>query len=169
MDAAEQKPRYPWYVRIIVGRNPVYTLVRTLIWVALIVVLFKFVLVGIRVRGQSMEPNFHDGQIKILNRLAYKRHAPRRGDVIAFHADEYNALILKRIIGLPGETISIHGGGEIYINGKHLNEPYATLGHTNYRGSKTLEPNQYFLFGDNREISELYYKYDRQLIGKMLF
>src|SRR6185436_17885796 len=110
MDAAEQKPRYPWYVRIIIGRNPWYTLLRTLIWVILIVVLYKFFLVGIRVRGQSMEPNFHDGQIKILNRLAYKRHAPKRGDVIAFHADEYNALILKRIIGLPGETVSIHRG-----------------------------------------------------------
>ena len=169
MDAAEQKPRYPWYVRMIVGRNPLYTLVRTLIWVFLIFVLFKFVLVGIRVRGQSMEPNFHDGQIKILNRLAYKRHPPKRGDVIAFHADEYNALILKRIIGLPGETVSIHRGGEIFINGKHLDEPYATKGHTSYRGTHTLEPNQYFLFGDNREISEAYSKYGYQLIGKMLF
>jgi signal peptidase I len=169
MDAAEQKPPYPWYVRMIIGRNPWYTLVRTVVWALLIVVLYKFFLVGIRVRGQSMEPNYHDGQVKILNRLAYKRHAPRRGDVIAFHAEEYDALILKRIIGLPGETVSIHRGGEIFINGKHLEESYTTKGHTSYRGSKTLEPNQYFLFGDNREISELYYKYDRQLIGKMLF
>src|SRR4051812_7247815 len=169
MDATEQKSRYPWYVRLVIGRNPLYTLFRTIFWVILLIVLFKFVLVGIRVRGQSMEPNFHDGQIKVLNRLAYKRHSPKRGDVIAFHADEYNALILKRIIGLPGETVSIHRGGEIFINGKYLEEPYATKGLTNYRGSKTLEPNQYFLFGDNREISELYYKFDYQLIGKMLF
>jgi signal peptidase I len=169
MDAAEQKPRYPWYVRLVVGRNPWYTLFRTIVWVALIVVLFKFVLVGIRVRGQSMEPNFHDGQIKIINRLAYKRHAPKRGDVVAFRADGYNALILKRIIGMPGETVSIHRGGEIYINGKLLQEPYVTQGHTNYRGIQPLEPNQYFLFGDNREISERYFKYDYQLLGKVLF
>src|SRR5436190_13988774 len=142
MDTAEPKPRSPWYVRLIFGRNPLYTLFRTVVWVALLIVLFKFVLVGIRVRGQSMEPNFHDGQVKILNRLAYKRHAPKRGDVIAFHADEYSALILKRIIALPGETVSIHRGGEIFINGKHLDEPYVTKGHTNYRGERTLEPNQ---------------------------
>ena len=169
MDAAEQKPRYPWYVRIIVGRNIWYTLFRAAVWAILLLILFKGVLIGIRVRGQSMEPNFHDGQIKIINRLAYKRHEPKSGDVVAFHADEYDALIFKRIIGLPGETVSIHAGGEIFINGKHLDEPYETKGHTSYRGSHTLEPNQYFLFGDNREVSESYLKSRYQLLGKLLF
>jgi signal peptidase I len=169
MDAAEPKSRYSWYVRVIVGRNLWYTLFRAVVWAALIIVLFKFVLIGIRVRGQSMEPNFHDGQVKIINRLAYKRHVPKRGDVVAFRAEAYDALIFKRTIGLPGETISIHGGGEIFINGKHLDEPYETIGHTSYRGSYTLETNQYFLFGDNREISERYYKFDYQLLGKLLF
>jgi signal peptidase I len=169
MEAAAKKPGYPWYVRIIVGRNPVYTLVRAIVWAVLLLVLFKVVFVGIRVRGQSMEPNFHDGQIHLINRLAYYRHPPKRGDVIAFRADEYNALILKRIIGLPGETVSIHRSGEIFINGKHLDEPYPTLGHTSYSGAVTLEPNQYFLFGDNREISERYFKYNYQILGKLAF
>jgi signal peptidase I len=169
MDATVKKPGYPWYVRIIVGRNPLYTLFRAMVWAVLILVLFKVVFVGIRVRGQSMEPNFHESQIHVINRLAYRRHPPRRGDVVAFRADEFNALILKRVIGMPGETVSIHGGGDIFINGKLLEEPYPTKGHTNYRGSTTLEPNQYFLFGDNREISERYFKYDYQLLGKLVF
>ena len=86
-----------------------------------------------------------------------------------FRADEYNALILKRIIGLPGETISIHRGGEIFIDGKHLEEPYATIGHTTYNGAKLLEPHQYFLFGDNRGISERYFKFDNEILGKVVF
>jgi signal peptidase I len=171
MDGSAEKPKskYPWYVRIVIGRNPAYTLFRAAVWAALLLVLFKVVFIGIRVRGQSMEPNFHDGQIHVINRLAYKRHAPRRGDVVAFHADEYDALILKRIVGLPGETVSIHRGGEIFINGKHLEESHPTKGHTTYLGSKALEPNQYFLFGDNREVSERYFKFDYQLLGKVVF
>src|SRR5438309_34153 len=110
MDEATRKPGYPWYVRIIVGRNPLYTLFRALIWAVFLLVMFKVVFLGIRVRGQSMEPNFHDGQIHVINRLAYYRHPPKRGDVIAFRAAEYDALILKRIVGLPGETVSIHRG-----------------------------------------------------------
>lgn len=169
MDAAEPKSRYPWYVRMIIGRNPVYTLFRAIVWAVLLIVLFKFVLLGIRVRGQSMEPNFHDSQIKIINRLAYMRHPPQRGDVVAFRAEGFNALILKRVIGLPGETVSIHGNGEIFIDGKYLHETYATKGHTSYRGVQALEAKQYFLFGDNREISERYFKFDYQIIGKVLF
>jgi len=68
----------------------------------------------------------------------------------------------------PGHRVSIHAGGEIFINGKYLNEPYKK-GQTNYRGSKTLEPNQYFLFGDNRDVSERYFKFDYELLGKILF
>jgi signal peptidase I len=169
MDVAEPKPRYPWYVRLIVGRNPLYTLFRAAVWATLIIVMFKYVLLGVRVRGQSMEPNFHDGQIKIINRLAYMKHPPKRGDVVAFRADKYNALILKRVLGLPGETVSIHRGGDIFIDGKLLIEPYATKGKTLYKGVVPLEPNQYFLFGDNREISERYFKFDYQIVGKVVF
>jgi signal peptidase I len=169
MDAPVKKPGYPWYVRIIIGRNPLYTLFRAAVWAVFLLVMFKVVFLGIRVRGQSMEPNFHDGQIHVINRLAYLRHPPKRGDVVAFRADEYNALILKRIVGLPGETVSIHRGGEIFINGKHLEEPYATIGHTTYNGVAPLEPHQYFLFGDNRGVSERYFKYDYQIIGKVVF
>ena len=79
MDATAQKAPWPWYVRVVVGRNPIITLIRAVIWAALLVFLFKFVFVGIRVRGNSMEPNFHDGQIKFVSRIAYLRTPPQRG------------------------------------------------------------------------------------------
>ena len=120
MDQHAQKP-LAWYIRMIAGRNPLVTLVRAVVWVALIVVLFKFVLVGIRVRGDSMEPTFHDGQIKFVNRLAYLRSTPKRGDVVAVRAPGLRAVFLKRIVGLPGEEVSIRRGG-VYINGEKIGD-----------------------------------------------
>jgi len=168
MDAPAKKAPWPWYVRILIGRNPLFTLVRAVVWAALIVFLFKFVFIGIRVHGTSMEPTFHNDQIKFVYRLAYVRSPPQRGDVVAIRAPELGAVLLKRVIALPGEHLSIRGG-RIYINGKKLEEPY-TQGLTNFRKPDyELEPNQYYLIGDNREISEQYYKYDYQILGKVIF
>lgn len=169
MDAAAQKPGYPWYVRLIIGRNPLYTLFRAVVWALFLIVVYNVGFIGIRIRGHSMEPTYVDGQVRFINRLAYLRHAPQRGDVVAFRAAEYDALILKRIIGLPGETVSIHRAGRIYIDGKPLEENYPVKGETNFRGSVTLEPDQYFLLGDNRDVSERYFKYNYQILGKVLF
>src|SRR5690348_14175681 len=101
MDPTAEKRPLPWYVRAIAGKNPLVTLVRAALWALLIIILFKFVLVGIRVRGESMEPTFHDGQVKFINRLAYLRSAPKRGDVVGVRAPGLRAVYLKRIIGLP--------------------------------------------------------------------
>ena len=79
------------------------------------------------------------------------------------------AWAVSGIIGLPGETVSIHSGGIIYIDGKRLEETYPLKGKTNFRGIITLEPNQYFLLGDNRDVSERYVKFGYQLLGKVLF
>jgi signal peptidase I len=167
MEEATHKPRYPWYVRVVVGRNPLYTLFRAIVWATLLVVLFKFVLLGVRVHGQSMEPTFREGQVKFVNRVAYLRRAPKRGDIVAIKAPELNAVIVKRVIGLPGETVSIHRGGDVYIDGKRLEEPYAK-GRTSFQGQQQLEPNQYFLIGDNRDVSEKYFIYDYKIVGKVI-
>lgn len=147
------------------------TLVRAAIWAVVLLVLFKFVFIGIRVRGESMEPNYHAGQIKLLNRLAYTRHPPQRGDVVAFRlpdpSTKVEAVILKRVIALPGETLSLRRG-QVFINGKPLDEPYAK-GLTSFRSNElTLEPHQYWLIGDNRPISEQYFKFDYEILGKVL-
>ncbi len=151
-----------------VGSNPVVTVLRALVWAALLMALFKFLLIGIRVRGESMEPNFHDGQVKFINRLSYARQPPKRGDVVAIRIPSLQAVILKRVIALPGETLQVRGG-RVFINGKLLDEPYAKgkpgFGSTVY----TLEPNQYWLIGDNRPVSEQYLVHDYQIVGKVIF
>jgi signal peptidase I len=167
MDATPQKRRWPWYVRILVGSNPLMTLVRAAIWATLLIVLFKFVFIGIRVRGASMEPSFHEGQIKFINRLAYMRHPPQRGDVVAIRVPEYNAVIIKRVIALPGEVLTVRGGN-VYINGSRLDESYVK-GLTGFKSREyKLEPNQYWVIGDNRPISEQYLIYDYKIVGKVV-
>lgn len=160
--------KMPWFLRMLVGKNPLYTLFRALVWALLLLVVFKFVLLGVRVKGESMEPNFHEGQVRFINRLAYLRKPPQRGDVVSFRMDD-SAVILKRIVALPGETLTILAGGRIFIDGKPLEEAYPIKGKTSFQAQNLkLEPNQYWLIGDNRTISDQYLKFDYQILGRVL-
>lgn len=109
------------------------------------------------VRQSSMEPNFHEGQRVLVNKVAYKFHAPGRGDVIILHPpqspDPKAIPFIKRIIALPGDSVDIKNG-EVRINGVKLNEPYIK-GPPNYTYHLSKIPeNEYFVLGDNRANSE---------------
>lgn len=104
------------------------------------------------VDGQSMEPNFHNGQYILVNRWQYNFGQPRRGDpvVLKFPGDPENKKYIKRIIGLPGEHIQILEG-YVYINGKRLNESYIPADVLTLPNlDRALREDDYFLLGDNR-------------------
>jgi len=111
------------------------------------------------VNGPSMNPGFHDRQQLVVNKAVYKFfREPERGDVIIFHPpDIQQGDYIKRIIGLPGETIEIKDG-IVYIHKENgnvlpLDEPYVTKPATNaFQGNKIPE-NEYFVLGDNRNNS----------------
>jgi signal peptidase I len=173
-EAAPPSDDAPGLMRFIVGRNPGWTLVRILFLVLISLVLFKFVLVPIRVTGESMFPTCRNGQIKFVNRLAYLRHKPRRGDIVAVEYQGPKVLLLKRIIGLPGETFQVLDG-DIYIDGAKLIEPYVNgkipaPDNKGYGSSKPipLGRTEYMVVGDNRTISEGYIKDENQILGKIL-
>lgn len=128
--------------------------------IALALLLFAAVHFSVQpasVDGPSMQPRLHTGDILLVNLLAYHFSSPQRGDVIVFHPpDAPNESYVKRIIGIPGDTISITPTA-VYVDGKKLNEPYiAPLppgGVENPTGvipPMKLGPNQYFVMGDNR-------------------
>jgi signal peptidase I len=115
------------------------------------------------VSGSSMEPNFDNWNYLIVDRLTYRFSAPERGDVIVLNLpeDTHRALI-KRIIGLPGDTVQLTDTEPIVtiINTAHpkgfvLKEPY--ISPSNYGGGTnikiTLGANEYFVLGDNRKVS----------------
>jgi len=106
------------------------------------------------IEGASMEPNFQDKEYVAVNRLAFFKNGPKRGDVVLllFPGREREKYI-KRIIALPGETIKIEGS-KIFINGERLDEdylPYQTKAEPDLE--KTLSSDEYFVMGDNRENS----------------
>ncbi len=114
-----------------------------------------FVLQPFIVEGSSMEPNFHDREYIVIDKLSYRLRTPHRGEVIVFHpptnpSENY----IKRIIGLPGDTITL-SEEDVYVNGHKLDEPY--LGENNHTTEALLQkpqtvlgPNDYYVLGDNR-------------------
>jgi signal peptidase I len=167
-EATHTQRKRPLWFRLLVGAKPSRTFARIVIVIAAAFVLMKWVVAPIKVTGNSMEPTYKNGQINIINRLAYLRDQPQRGDIVAVQFAGPKAYLLKRIVGLPGETVEIKLG-RIYINGERLEEPYAR-GLVPWKVKPDLlEPHQYMVIGDNRKISDFHFKYDYQIIGKVLF
>lgn len=113
------------------------------------------------VSGSSMEHNFNNWDYLITDRISYRFEEPQRGDVIVFHLpQEYSRTLIKRVIALPGETVTANSTGILVQNaenpaGFYLEEPY--LSAENLGGPQitpvTLEQGQYFVLGDNRRVS----------------
>ncbi len=142
-----------WVQRVLIGRKPKRTLVRIVILVVVSTVLFKYVLQPIRVEGGSMLPTYKDHTIHLVNRLAYVFHEPRRGDVVAIRlqAGEH-VMYMKRVIGLPGETVEFRHG-RLYINGDRMDEPYLRFRcHWNHE-PEPVGPDQVYVVGDNRTMA----------------
>lgn len=128
-----------------------------------IVCLFAFVFVWyfgqrVAVVGDSMSPILSNGDVTLVNRIVYDATAPKRGDIIVFKpkGNENSHYYIKRIIGLPGETVQILGG-EIYIDGEKLEEDYGVSEITDpgiAAEEIELAGDEFFVLGDDRENSE---------------
>jgi signal peptidase I len=164
---------HPHWLRVIaLGRNPRMTLVRIGVLVVLVFILRYFVVLPVSVEGISMLPTYKDGSVNFVNRLAYMRHEPQRGDVVCVCAYAgKNVMLIKRIIGLPGETVTFNNGS-VFIDGKLLDEPYEKWSCDWTLPPERLGPGQYFIVGDNRTMpwrDHKFGKVDRNyIIGKAL-
>ncbi|MGB9592521.1 MAG: signal peptidase I [Anaerolineae bacterium] len=127
----------------------------TIILAVVLFLLLQLVVRNFRILGDSMLPTLETGQFVLVERVSYWFSPPRRGDIVVF---EYPRApqedFVKRIIGLPGETVEITGG-QVYINGNPLAEPYVHGQPTlTYRPIHiTLGADEYFVMGDNRAAS----------------
>lgn len=105
--------------------------------------------------GNSMQPVLNADDVVLVNRLAYDMGKPQRYDIVVFDREDHKKNV-KRVIGLPGETVQIKGGF-LYINGEALNAP-GNLGDVSLAGRADkpilLGKDEYFLLGDNRDSSE---------------
>jgi signal peptidase I len=138
--------------RVLFGRNPKRTLVRIVILVAVACVVRVFVLLPVEVEGPSMLPTYRDRSVHVINRLAYLFHEPQRGDVVAIGLEAGNhVMYLKRIVGLPGETVAFHQG-QLYINGKPIEEPYLRLRGNWEHEAVPVPLDRIYVVGDNRDM-----------------
>lgn len=114
-----------------------------------------FVCQSVSVSGNSMEPSYHDGDRFVMEKISYRMGVLERFDVIVFPRRE-NYYLIKRIIGMPGETVQISAGGDIFINGRLLEEDYGMEPIDDpgiAENGIILGEDEYFVLGDNRNHS----------------
>jgi len=162
-----------WWLRtILIGRNPKMTLIRIAVLVLTTLVVFKYVLLPpVRITGPSMSPTLREGGIHLVSRLAYLRHGPRHGDIVSIRFAGNSVMYMKRVVGLPGETVAF-SSGQLLVNGKAVHEPYVKTRCNWEMASRTLGPDEYFVVGDNRsmpiELHDLGAATRDRIVGKLL-
>ncbi len=119
-----------------------------------------------------MNPTYQDGGFTLINRLSYIFRPPARGEVVAIKLAGRRLMFLKRIIGLPGETVTIRNG-QVLINDTPLVEPYLISPWPWNLAARVLTANEYFVIGDNRRqmIEEHFLGrvYNQQIVGRALW
>lgn len=127
---------------------------------AIVIPIRYFLVQPFYVKGASMEPNFYDNEYLIIDEISYRVRAPQRGDIVVFrYPNDPSQYFIKRIIGLPGETVEFKDGRvRIYKNGSavgyYLNEGQYLSGVETVSDKKfNVGANEYFVLGDNRPAS----------------
>ncbi len=161
---ATPAPTQPWTGRRLVGSERLFRglsygfeLLRGILVVIILLVLFNtFVATVFRISGESMMPTFEDGEFILVDRLSYVVSTPQRGDVVIlrFPGDPDRRKFIKRVIGLPGETVTVTDN-VVAVNGVPLDEAYLPrLTPTAPNVSRVLRRDEVFVMGDNRPNSD---------------
>ena len=136
-------------------RRPTSAFVREIIETLLLTFFIFWIVNGLvgryRIDGNSMNPTLLNGEYLIISNFAYQLDDPERGDIIVFRHPTSELNLIKRVIGLPGDTVTIQNG-VVSVNGVALDEPYIQAAPT-YSSSWVVPDGQYFVLGDNRNNS----------------
>ena len=137
----------PWRTALAMGRELVVTILPAVVMALLIQF---FLAQSTIVFGQSMEPNLHQDQRLVVEKVSYRWHGPQRGDIVVLPDPSGGPIpLIKRVVGLPGERVNI-AAGRVYVDGAALDEPYLAQITTGEGRSWQVPPMQVFVMGDNR-------------------
>lgn len=137
-------------------------LVKTILTVVIVAFVIRSLLAqSFRVEGSSMEPNFHNRELVLVEKVSFRLRQIKRGDVIVLVApDQPKIDLIKRVVGLPGETLRIQAN-KIFIDDRQLRESYLktneitqAVGAPDQPYVISLKPGEYFVLGDNRQSSK---------------
>jgi len=128
-------------------------IVETVVLTAVIFVGIRLMVQNFRIEGRSMEPTLHTGQYLLVNKLAYFGPSePGRGDIIVFQAWNQDKDFIKRVVGVPADTIEVRDNC-VHVNGSCMDEPYLDQPTTDPIGPIVLRADEYYVLGDNRSNS----------------
>lgn len=167
-------PILDWIKAFTIGRSPQWTLIRVAILIVVSTLVFKYVLLLRRIESISMAPTLREGTVHVVNRLAYAgKSLPERGDIVAVRTSGETVMYIKRVIGLPGETIEIRSG-TVHVDGAPLDEPYLPRRRRDWnRPPVKLKPEEYFVVGDNRTMDQELHVFGRidgrRIVGKVIW
>jgi signal peptidase I len=134
--------------------NMLRDLIETMVLVAIAFLVVNALIGRFRIEQVSMQPNLHEGEYVIVDKVSYAFRQPERGEIVVLKNPNLGQPdLIKRIIGLPGETIAV-SGGQVSVNGQPLTEPYIKQPMVSDFPATQLPAGQYFVMGDNRNNSE---------------
>jgi signal peptidase I len=132
-------------------------IVETIALFALVFTVARVAIGNYSILGQSMEPNYHQEERLLVDKVTPHFLGLNRGDIVIVHSPMQDIELIKRLIGKPGDTIELRDN-RVWVNGEPLNEPYlppdANSGPTRDTSQWTLGPDEYFILGDNRSFSQ---------------
>ena len=106
-----------------------------------------------RIESYSMEPTLYEEQRLVIEKISYRLRLPERGEIVVLHPqDDGTVPLIKRVVGLPGETIAIHDD-QVFIDGNPLEEPYLRVVTHGYYPPTLIPADAIFVMGDNRDRS----------------
>lgn len=159
-ETAEQPKNKKEEKKKTVGQEILSWILTFAVAIALALVIRTFIFEPVRVDGHSMDYTLADNEYMIVTKYDYLLGEPERFDVVICHYPERGRTnFVKRLVGLPGDTVSMLNG-TLYVNGEAIDEPYITNKANYNRQAYTLKDDEYFVLGDNRSSSN-----DSHIIG----
>ncbi len=148
-------------IRLLIGRNWKMTALRSLLVAITTWLLLTYVWQPYITRGISMSPSVKSGRLLFISPLAYRNQLLARGDIVTIRTSGRQVALLKRIVGLPGETLKIVDG-KVYIDDQYLPEPYVQLTSNWNLRRQEIGRDEFFVIGDNRAMP-----IERHALGKV--
>jgi signal peptidase I len=148
------------------ARNLLRQALITIVCGAVFAILLQITVQNYVVEGDSMWPNVLSGDRVLVDRMAYRVGSPARGDLVVFRFPYSWAKmnLIKRIIGLPGDTVEVQPG-VMLLDGRPIREPYIRNVQQYWYGPHRVPPGEYFVLGDNREVAGREVSYDSHQWG----
>jgi signal peptidase I len=154
-------------LRVSFGKNPKLTFLRLVLIALLSFLIFRYLLLPVRIAGESMEPTYRNNSINFIYTLKYSECLPDYGDIVAVSMAGRRVMLLKRVVALPSDTVAFQDG-QLYINDRLKKEPYLVYDSDWDMEQIKLESDEFFVVGDNRSMPKKNHAFGRVKLMRII-